>query len=350
MAASDDGTLMKVAIFGITISLFCTLGISLMLVEATGTYNYDEVQAYKDELISFSGETMLNNNPWVLTGVYTPWNDSLDPATHVVDGWLIGESVEYDQVGKAADIKMDAGQKSSTPLTYDSQAASYQEQTGREWWADIPLINWVAENGLGYSPDIYRTVTANNWNYTGYRYVMDPTMPFSDAASTRDGSLSLVWYTYAGQEGLSGGLDVYGGDVHIANFSAYDIIADYNDTSGYATVYDFDFDGTHLNLSIRFDPQVIENGVPLMQAWTEGRWSFAVSSLSAGNFLDIDGGNSYSTSVGSMLDTFIKIFTFQVPDLGNEWAGMILWLLCGLPMTIAMLCVTMRVVQSMKPL
>ena len=86
-----------------------------------------------------------------------------------------------------------------------------------------------------------------------------------------------------------------------------------------------------------------------MQAWTEGSWSFAISSVSAGNFLDIENSVSYSNSVGSMIDTFIKIFTFSVPDLGNSWAGMILWLMCGLPMTIAMLCVTLRVINSTKP-
>lgn len=346
----DDATLMKIAIFGITISLFCTLGVSLMLVE-TGDYDYDEIQAYKNELISFSGESMVNNSPWVLTHVYTPWNSSLDPSTHYNDGWLYGEDVEYADIGLAADIHMDPTQKSAVPITFTKEVATYTEQSGTQWWADIPLIGWLGES-VGLDPYTYTTVSANNWNYTGYRYVLDPTLPILDeqTASTVDGSLSLVWYTYGGQEGISGGLDIYGGEIKLASYSAYDIIADYNESSGYATVYDFDFSGTHINLSIRFDPTVIENGTALMQAWTQGSWSFAVSSVSAGNFLDIDGSASYSTTMGGMLDTFIKIFTFNVPDLNNEWAGMVLWLLCGLPMTIAMLCITMRVIQALKPL
>ena len=346
----DDATLMKIAVFGLAMSIICTMGIQIMFVE-TGDYDYDDIQAYKNELISFSGDTMVNNSPWVLVSVYTPWNPSLPAdSEHFDDGWLYGESIEYDDIGKAADIKMDPQQKSSVPLSYTSERASFQQQSGTEWWADIPIIGWIGTS-LGFDPYTYKTIVANNWNYTGYRYVLDPTLPFAENPNTpsaRDGSLSLVWYTYGGQEGLSGGLDIYGGEIKLASYSATDIVADYNEGSSYATVYDFDFTGTHLNLSIRFDPTVIENGVPLMQAWTEGSWSFAVSSISAGNFLDIDNSTSYADTMGSMLDTFIKIYTFNLPNFNNEWASMMLWLMVGLPMTIALLCVTMRLMNAIK--
>lgn len=348
----DDATLMKVAIFGLAMSIICTMGIQIMFVE-TGDYDYEDIQAYRNELISFSGETMVNNNPWVLTHVYTPWNTSLDPSTHYDDGWLYGEDITtYPDLNKSADIHMSPDYKSSVPITFTREVASYEQRNGSQWWANIPLIGWIGE-GLGFDPYTYKTVIANNWNYTGYRYVLDPTLPFAedpDTPSARDGSLSLVWYSYGGQEGLSGGLDIYGGEIKLASYSATDIIADYNDSSSYATVYDFDFEGTHLNLSIRFNPSVIELGTPLMEAWSNGDWSFAISSVSAGNFLDIKGSNAYATTMGGMLDTFIQIYTFNLPDFNNEWAAMVLWLMVGLPMTIAMLCVTMRVIQALKPL
>lgn len=351
----DDATLMKIAVFGLAMSIICTLGIQIMFVE-TGDYDYDEIQAYKNELISFSGDTMINNSPWVLVSVYTPWQPGF-PSSNIDDGWLYGQSIEYADIGKAADIKMDPNQKSSVPITYTREAASFQQQSGTEWWADIPVINWIGSS-LGFDPYTYTTVVANNWNYTGYRYVLDPTLPFAedpDTASPRDGSLSLVWYSFNGQEGLSGGLDIYGGRsgasgdvIRLASYSATDIITAYNEYSSYATVYDFDFEGTHLNLSIRFDPAIIDSGIPLMQAWTEGNWSFAISSISAGNFLDIENSTSYTDTMGSMLDTFIKIYTFNLPNFGNEWAAMILWLMVGLPMTIALLCVTMRLMNAIK--
>lgn len=346
----DDATLIKTAVFCLAVSIIATLGIQIMFVEASSDYDYDDIQAYRNQLISFSGETMMNNNPWVLTHVYTPWNPSQDPASHFDDGWLFGEDItDYADIGKSADIHMDPAQKSNTPITFTRERASFEEADGTKLWARIPVISWIGTS-LGFDPYTYRDVVANNWNYTGYRYVMDPTLPFKDdEASVRDGSLSLVWYSYNAQEGISGGLDVYGGEIKLASYSAYDIINDYNSASSFASVYDFDFSGTHLNLSIRFDPVAIENGTPLMQAWSQGQWSYAISSVSAGNFLDIENSNAYSVTVGGLADTFVKIFTFNLPDFDNAWASMILWLMCGLPMTICMLCVTMRVISAVKP-
>lgn len=353
----DDATLMKVAIFGVTISLMCTLGISVLLVE-TGDYDYDDIQAYRNDLIAFSGESMVNDSPWVLTHAYGPWNSNYPDDNVDADGWLYGEDYTetYEYIGESADIKLNPGYKSTVPLTYSTEVTSFDVQDGTQWWANIPVIGWIGTS-LGFDPYTYSTHTSNNWNFTGMRYVFDPTLPFKSnlddegnpKTSTVDGSLSIVWYTYGGQEGLSGGLDIYGGSILVGHYSATDIVADYNTGSGYATTYDFDFNGANLNLSIRFDKDVIDAGTNLMQPWTEGSWSMAISSVSAGNFLDIENSAAYSNSVGSMIDTFIKIFTFNVPDLGNEWAGMILWLMCGLPMTIAMLCVTLRVISATKP-
>lgn len=343
---------MKVAIFGITISLFCTLGISLMLVE-TGDYSYDEITAYRNQLIAFSGESMVNDSPWILTEVYTPW--VAGDEVNVSDGWLYGAKIDpyhidgVNYLNTSADIKLNPAQKSTVPLNYTTEAATYTTQSGTQWWANIPVISSIG-NALNLDPYTYTTSYANNWNFTGYRYVFDPSLPFSTStASTVDGSLSIVWYDYNGTEGLSGGLDIYGGEILLASYTATDIISAYDSTSSYASIYDFDFNGANLNLSVRFDPDIVASGTNLMQAWTNGDWSMAISSVSAGNFLDIENSTSYSTSVGSMIDTFIKIYTFNVPDLDNQWASMILWLLCGLPMTIAMLCVTLRVVSAIKP-
>lgn len=349
----DDATLMQVAIFGIAMSLICTLGIQIMFVEASSDYDYEDIQAYRDDLIRFSGESMINNSPWVLTGVFTPW----DPAGEVKyrNGWLYGEEIDnYPGLNTSAAIKMDPEKKSTVPITFTREQASYTEQDGTKWWGSIPLIKDLGTL-LGFDPYNYKDVPVNNWNYTGYRYEMTPTLPFAeneDTASARDGSLSLIWYSYNGQEGISGGLDIYAGRtpassdvIKLASYSATDIIADYNATSAFATVYDFDFEGTHLNLSIKFEPDAIESGMPLMQAWTEGRWSYAISSVSAGNFLDIQNSAAFSDTMGGMLNTFVKIYSFDMPQFNNPWASMILWLMVGLPMTIAMLCVTLRLVK-----
>ncbi len=355
MAGSDDATLMKVAVFGIAMSIVCTAMISIMFVssEAYGDYDPDTIEDYRQDISSFTGASMLSDTPWVLQYVYTPWIADMGVEGHLDDDeWLYGTSIAYDDIGKAANISLDPEQKSTVPISVSNQTYGYSKQSGYKWWADE--TNWwsgitrpVGEF-FGADPYTYTTGNAAVWNYTGYRYVFDPTLPFKvdengdNEPSVMDGKLSLVWYTYNGQEGLSGGLDVYGGNVLLASYSAADIVSAYDSSSGYATTYKFNFEGTILNLSIRFNQEVIEQGTALMQAFSEGDWTMAITSVSAGNFLDLDDSISYSATMGSMISTFTQIYTFSLPSIDNPWMDLLLWLMVGLPMTLAMLLIGLR--------
>lgn len=362
MADGNDQTLIKIAVFGITMSLIATFGIAI-LIAPNADYSYDDITKYRSELVSFSGESMINQTPWVLTHVYTPWVQEMGYENHIDDdGWLFGTDVTtYDQIGKSADIKLDPDQKSSTLLSI-GDPESYTYVSGQWSLGDdfIPggggyfeevfgkdIISALLD-AVGVDRNIYTTVDINRWNYTGYRFVFDPTLPYSNGNAAEDGSLSLVWYSFNGEEGLSGGLDVYGGDVILASYSAYDIIGAYESVGGYAKQYDFDFEGRHLTLSVRFDPDKTAQGYTLMECWTNGWWSMAISTVSAGNFYDLENSASFVNTAGSVVDTFTQIYTMSLPSIDNPWMDLVLWLLVGLPMTIAMLCVALRFVQSIK--
>lgn len=363
--SGDDQVLIRIAVFGIAMSVVCTAMITIMLSSTTtGDYDFDEIQQYRDEVSSFTGDSMLNSTPWVLTHVYTPWVSTDGIAGHIDDDdWLFGEEIsDYTYLNKASAIKLDPEQKSAVPITVSEAEYEYSRADGYKWWSDEE--NWWSGitrpigEFFGRDPNTYSDVVATVWNYSGYRYVFDPTLPFatnedgSPKTSVRDGALSLVWYSYNSgnglQEGLSGGLDIYGGDVLLASYSAVDIIEGYNTTSGYATTYDFNFEGTHLSLSIRFDASVIENGTTLMQAWTSGDWSLAITSVSAGMFLDVENSASYASTGGAMISTFIQIYTMQLPNIENEWMNIVLWLLVGLPMTLAMALITLKIMEAVK--
>lgn len=359
MADGENQTLIRIAVFGITVSIIATALIAV-LIAPNNEYTYDDIAAYRNELVSFSGNTMINDTPWVLTDVFTPWIPSQGVQGHMdADGWLYGTRVNYDQIGKAADIRLDPGQKSSVLLTI-GESEHYRYASGREWWAGNNPMGWdvsgvknifginISQDIFHLDPNTYSEGDASRWNFTGYRYQFTPTLPFSTETSTKDGSLSLVWYSFDGQEGLSGGLDVYGGDVLLASYAATDIIAAYESVGGYAAVYDFNFGGTHLNLSVKFDPDKTNAGYSLWECWTLGFWSLAISSVSAGNFYDIENSNAFVNTAGSLIDTFTSIFTFSMPSIDNPWMDLILWLLVALPMTIALLCITLRFVQSIK--
>lgn len=354
----NDAILVKIAVFGIAISVICNIGITILL-QPDSDYSYEDIGFYRDQLVDFSGESMLNQTPWVLQAVYTPWNTSYSVDGHLdPDGWLFGESISYSEIGKSAGIRLDKGQKSAVPLSISDNRPQYTFISGKQWWADTgiftPITSFIGSDILGLDSNVYGTGAASIWNFTGYRYVFDPTLPFSydesgnNKTSSVDGSLSVVWYSYNGQEGLSGGLQIYGGDTLISNIAATDVIAAYSTVSGLASTYDFVFDGTTLTLSVRFDQDVLDAGVPLLQAWVNGDWTMAISATSAGNFLDIQNSAAYALTAGSMIDTYVDIFTFSVPSIDNPWMDLVLWLMAGLPMSVAMICITIRTVSAFK--
>lgn len=371
---ADQGgehVLIKIAIFCIAMSMISTVMVTVY-VAGSSDYDYDTINTYRSQLSEFSGGQLVNDNPWVLKGVYTPFTPGSIPDSDIPDhieddngqsiGWLFGEEItNYTYLNQVSGIKLDPAQKSNQLLTVGNPT-SYEYLNGREWWAGnneygidlsgigrdlISLFGNDAGDDYGM---IYTSGMANNWNYTGYRYVFDPVLPYNSEGSAKDGRLSVVWYQITNDTGLSGALEIYGStkeqnQVKLGSISASEIIKAFKSTSGYVQVFDFNFEGTHLNLTIRFDPTVYNSYPSLQAAWDAGAWSMAISSASAGNFFDVDESNAFNATAGSMFDTFIDIYTFQYPHFNdNSWAEFLLWMLVGLPMTLAMLFITLRLV------
>lgn len=373
----DDNQLMKVAVFCIAFSIISTV-LASMYILGSGDYDYDTLSGYRNDLAEFSGGQLVNDTPWVLTAVYTPFTPGTIPDSEIKNhieydkgrttGWLYGEKItDYPGINEAVDIKLDPNKKSNQLLTVGNPY-SWEYRGEKEWWAgnnqwgiDISGIGDVGRNIYGFftgqDPDEidpnYRytteTGTANNWNYTGYRYVFDPTLPVSSGGDTVDGRLSLVWYDIRTDTGLSGALEIYTDSNHeqvlLGRISSTEILSAFQTTSGYSSIFDFKFEDTTLNLVIRFLPTVYNSYSSLKDAWDAGAWSMSISSPSAGNFFDVENSNAFNITAGSAFETFIDIFTFKTPEFTDDpWVGVILWLMCGLPMTLGMLCVTMRLI------
>ena len=359
--SSDSGLLVGIAMFCTVMSLISTLLISALLPSLALGYSFDEVQAAREEVIAFTGDTITNDTPWELDSVYTPYQ--VGSAYNVdASGFLYGDSINYDQIGKHADIKLNVDQKSNQTLASGKMDVTISEtvlkkfydpnQIGPLAWANISfatnanrLLDWIGlDDRISISTEETTEKTYPTWSYTGYRYLFKPMLPFEyiegepQKKSATDGTLSIIWYDVDGMEGISGGLVVYNANkVIIANYSASDIIANYNTASGLATRYNFTFEGTPIYLNIRFDADVLNNSIPLEQAWHEGKWSLAITSPSAGNFLDLKNSAAFTTSLGSMVDTFIDIYTFDVPQVDNSYYELVLWLLVVFPAELALM-------------
>lgn len=368
-----ENTLIKIAIFCVAMSLLSTSLLS-MYVSGSSDYDYETINGYKSQLTDFSGGKLVNDNPWVLSDVFTPFTPGAIPDSDIPNhiendngqsiGWLYGQRItSYSYIGQVVNIKLDKTQKSNQLLTV-GDPYSWSYQTGKSWWnggndfgitvLNADWVRWFSDHTWGFVDDNYgyeyASGQANNWNYTGYRYVFDPVLPFNNQGSTKDGRLSVVWYQIPNDTGLSGALEIYGSgadrnQVKLGSISASEIITAFRTTAGYAQVFDFKFEGTHLNLTIQFDPTVYNNYNSLQAAWDDGAWSMAISSASAGNFFDVQNSNAFETTAGAMFDTFISIYTFDYPHFNdNPWAEFVLWMLIGFPMTLALLFVSMGLV------
>lgn len=345
---SSDGLFFRVAIFATVLSITVTALFSIILPGVTTEYSYEDFTNERDSVMSFTGDNMINSNPWKLVQVTTPYTIGTD---YNVDdsGFLYGSSVDYADIGSSV-FRMDNTQRSGTTLNQSNETVTVTE-TEVKWqyrnnitkWAAIPGAV-VLSNITGRPVEFFTTTTNEvdypTWQHTGYRYVLKPMLPFKDdTSSSVDGSLSLVWYKSPnGSQGISGGLVIYGNNrTIISNYSATDIISDYNTSSGYSTKYNFTFDGIPLSLNIRFDPEVINGSASLEDAWDNGSWSIAITSVSAGNFLDLQDSSSFTTSLGSIVNTFINIYKFDIPNVNNPLYNVLLWLFCVFPAELALM-------------
>ena len=78
MDSGDAKTLVTIAIFCVAMSVMTTCLVTVF-VSGSSDYDYDTINAYRSDLVSFSGGQLVNDNPWVLVNVYTPFTPGMIP-------------------------------------------------------------------------------------------------------------------------------------------------------------------------------------------------------------------------------------------------------------------------------
>lgn len=357
----DDELQVKLVIVHIALAMLIAAMMPIMMPgESTTGYSLDDVYAQRANLESYTGENMINQAPFMLTHVYTPYVAG-DEYKTTEDGWLYGSELvdgngdPYyapstgggNQIGKAGGVvKLDPAAKSDVPLFQSTYYSSVQTDT----------LKWVytaSDGGLNtlggivqwLGGDVYehRYESFPTWNYSGYRYEFDPMLRINtsngaDQRTVDDATLSIVWYDLSGQEGISGGLVLYDDKTNgiVANYSATEIVAGYNVSSALPSKYDLNFNGTKVSMYIQFDPEVTTGTMTLADAWTAGKWTVAFTAVSADAYLDITNSNSFSSSLGNILSTYLGMMTMNLPAMPAEWE-LVIWIICTLPLAMAVL-------------
>lgn len=343
MGGSNSGMAAKMLTFSLAVMLLLPLFLTVF-VPASYTGSADEVLDGYTRMTGQSANTKVS--VWPLTGIYTPFTgQSLDDSGKTLtygqtdDGWIYGSRVQI-----------------YTPSQYvgtSQQYTVYRDDAGLyRYYADSADYNADAGTGhhgreiddsgnVTYAGDLYNAVTfdvlqksdvffteagrtdydsgAFKYDYTGYRMAFQPISNY--VAENADGqrvpiiatttSLSLVWYQYASQSGITGQLVLSGSSGGVAYINAAQILAAFNSVT-YTAPFDMVFNGVKMTIYIQMDPIYLSSGWTVQDCYNAGYWSILVTSQSVDSSAYTGTDNVLNPT--AILETMIDLLTFRLDD------------------------------------
>lgn len=322
LGGADNNFSYKMIIFAVAVLFLLP---TLMSIYAGGDTDGDEnIDDLLDDYYDFTGSNAVSESVWALTGIYTPYTGTTTYG-YTDDGWLYGSVVGE-------------GTGSYTPDQYAGSSQTYSVQRGNDG-----LYRYTGDTADGHvAGDLYTAVAFDTsqksdiffteagkvesgdffyYEYTGYRYAFQPLADYHTEDSegnpipvvANSTSLSLIWYEYYGNSGISGQLILTGSDSGVAYLTAQQIVTAFSSTTSTAS-FNMTFNNVDMRVHIRIDPYYLSQGFSIEECYNLGYWSVMVSSLST----DIDAYNTtdYSFNIYNIFDTLIDLFTFNTADYG----------------------------------
>lgn len=390
----DDKYLVEIGVFAVGLSILMTLLLGAVLPDLENG-NYENIYERQQEIGRFTGESARTIIPWQLEGIYEPWNTAIPDAYSQdrigLDGSLHGNDVTLDWVYLDENNQTHIDYFNSTHQNVGLGNNSIYNQKNGLFLGSLVALNPLQKSvsHLGDSYDVVTitqqksgmwqgflhwlndswgiertTVNMNYWQYTGWSYVFTPMLPLQIEdpddvndngfynAVTQRATLTVIWYAVQNDERIEGGLRVYAGKedglVEIGQVTLEDIIREQQslntDTS---SKFMFSFNSATIYLNIKFDTMVI-GSADYTNAFTTGQWKIALTSPYVGSYLNVDDDYNMGLTLGSIVDMFTKILTFNVPNLPAPW-DLAVWLIVVLPISILLALLIAKLATSILP-
>lgn len=270
----------------------------------------------------FTGSYPTNEEVWSLTGIYTPVGiDAAGQATssyaYTPDHWIYGARViSYTPTQFTG--------SSSYSVSYDDGFYYYSNDTldghrSGELYTSVAMdVN--EKSDIFFTPSGKRT-NGENWyyEYSGYRYSFQPLSDYMYKDTNGDikkttasnTSLSLIWYDYYGNSGISGQLVLSGSDSGVAYLTSSEIVSAFNSANNLCK-FRMEFNGNDMNVYIKIKNEYTSAGYSVAECFDLGYWEIMVTSISTNiqTYISTD----YSMNIYSIWDTFIDLFTFNMDE------------------------------------
>lgn len=350
------GLLLFSTVTMVALSLFIPVFLPSHNMEDNPTLSELERQYY-----DFTESTPTSEAIWGLKGVFTSYgyDDNGEPSTnwgYTEDGWLYGQRVVNYTPSQYSDNS-------------DAYRAYYNSDNGLYYYSETSTtVNQHSANDLygsvvmdvGKKSDIFFTNSGKvqdgdfyYYKFNGYRYSFSPLASYKAVGtdgglidvSPSSSSLSLIWYDWLGNSGLSGQLiitagDGSGNDYGVAYLTSAEIVSAFNsDTS--TSRFEMKFNGISMSIHIRLDPRMLSSGLNVEQCYNMGYWSVMVSSKSAdvGSMANAD----YSFNPTEVFQTMINLLTFKTSDYGlTGLSGLLASFIIVIPLAIGLIVVGME--------
>lgn len=295
-----------------------------------GSYSYDITEDLFEGYRSFTGmERRVNEEIWVLRGVYTPYGISAngeysDQYLYTADNWLAGALVE----NYAPSQYVEDGTDNVFSVTYDDTKKCYTYDGNTLDGHSKGDVYTSVTMDYNHRSDIFFTQSGRHQNgdafyydFSGWRMAFAPQNSYY--VSDQDGnlqnviatstSLSVIWYDIYGglASGLAGQLVISKGDYGTAYLNSTDIIREMGQNN--IAVFPMTFNGgVSMNIYVKINPYYTSRGWSIEDCWNAGYWSIMVTSISTA--IETYTSTQYSFNVQNIWETMIDLFTFNTSD------------------------------------
>lgn len=347
---SNEAFIKKSLIFSITGMVFMAAFMALFLPDVDKDLD-SELADLTAGYYDFTGAKPVSEEIWGLTGIYTPYGTDSEGKESASwgttpDGWVYGSRVTYYEPSQMQGLSPDEGYA----VAYDEKQGLYRYvKAGKN--LDVSLgtaedpsagtLYTAAAMDIAHKSDVFFSPGSKQtddrgtyYGFSGWRYTFQPLRDYKasdDLDVTRSTtSLSIVWYEYYGDSGLSGQL-MLAGDQGVSYITKKEIVEAFSSAS-FSSKFQMKFNGLSINVYIKLNPYAIQfGGYTVEKCYDSGFWSVMVTSPSVTQ--DTSDFTLQAFSPDRAFDIIAHLLTFSMDGYGLSGVGATL---CSLFFTVSL--------------